>query len=59
MMKTACPICGNSHLDSLITLDHIPYFENWLCDSEILAKQMRHTKYDTVPALWICVQQRV
>lgn len=39
MMKTACPICGNSHLDSLITLDHIPYFENWLCDSEILAKQ--------------------
>lgn len=38
-MKTACPICGSSCMDYLITLEHVPYFENRLCDSVISAQQ--------------------
>lgn len=38
-MKKLCPICGSDHIDPLITLDSIPYFDNCLCESELLAVQ--------------------
>lgn len=37
-MKKTCPICGSSCVEYLITLEHIPYFENRLCESELSAK---------------------
>lgn len=38
-MKTVCPICGSADIEELLTLYNIPFFENRLCESELLARQ--------------------